>query len=161
MLTNYNIQKWLLYLLIGVITIAIGGTAIAVDQPHVVYNKATDSLSLKAQNASLKGLLARIGLLSGVEFLMDPNAERQISITIKDMPLEAGLKRIMKSNNLDHAMVFQKTEESDGAAAPLLVSVKVVPQGNTLNKNASLAPVVAVEGEVVIRSKAKRPNRDG
>ena len=138
----------------------VGQTAFA-GGPEVIYDKATDRLSVQADKVSLDGLLARIALLSGVEFLMDTKVKQPVSITLKDSPLEDGLKKIMQTLNLGYAMIYQKKEGQEQSAEPLLISMKIVPKGMENNPNLNLVPVVDVNGEAVIRSLSGRPLRAG
>jgi len=139
----------------------VGSTAFA-GGPEVIYDKATDKLSVEAGMVSLKGLLARISLMSGVEFLMDPEVEQSVSITLKDCPLEKGLRKIMRTLNLRYAMIYQKEAGQNPSAEPLLISMKIVPEGKENNPNLILAPLVDVNGEAVIRSlSSSKPHRRG
>ncbi|GBE05497.1 hypothetical protein BMS3Abin10_01129 [bacterium BMS3Abin10] len=150
---------WMRVFLPALMLVAVfAGQAESAEAPEVFYDKATDRLSVKAEKVSLKGVLARIALLSGAEFLIDPAVEQPVSITLKDMPLEKGLKRIVKSLDLSYAMMYQKKEGQDEAAEPLLITMKIVPKGM---KNPNLVPVVNVKGEAVIRSFKRRPGRKG
>ncbi|MEC4675801.1 MAG: hypothetical protein VST72_02615 [Nitrospirota bacterium] len=144
--------------LLGLMLAVLAGQAEAADGPEVFYDKATDRLSVEADSASLKGLLARIAFLTGVEFLIDPAVEQPVSIMLKERPLEKGLKRIVKSLDLSYAMMYQKKEGRDEAAGPLLITMKIVPKGM---ENPNLVPVVDVKGEAVIRSFSGRPLREG
>ena len=161
MLKRWITFTWLRPLLCGLVLITFIGQAAAKKGPEVVYDKVSDRLSVKAEKTSLKGLLARIALLSGVEFLMDLAAEQPISINIENMTIEAGLKKIVKSNSLDYAMVYQKKEGQLPSAEPLLISMKIVPKGMGMGPNSKLLPVENVNGEAVIRSFSRRPPRAG
>ena len=161
MLKNRMEFTWLRPLLWGLVLVAFVGTAAFAGGPEVIYDKVTDRLSVQADMASLKGLLARIALLSGVEFLMDPEVEQPVSITLKDRSLEQGLKKIMQTLNLRYAMIYQKEAGQDQSEEPLLISMKIVPEGKVNNPNLHFAPVVDVNGEAVIRSISRRPRREG
>ena len=139
-------------LLWGLVLVAFVGPTAFAAEPEVIYDKATDRLSVGAEMVSLKGLLARIALLSGVEFLIDPEVEQPVSITLKDRSLENGLKNIMQTLNLRYAMIYQKEAGQDQSAEPLLISMKIVPEGKENNPNLILASVVDVKGEAVVRS---------
>jgi len=161
MLKNRMEIRWLRPPLWGLVLVAFVGATAFAGGPEVIYDKATDRLSVQAEMVSLKGLLARIALLSGVELLMDPEVEQQVSITLKDRSLEKGLKKIMQTLNLRYAMIYQKKEGQGQSAEPLLISMKIVPEGKENNPNLNFAPVVDVNGEAVIRSFSRRPRRDG
>ena len=152
MLKNRMIFTWLRAFFWGSVLVAFMGSAASAGEPAVTYDKATDGLSVGADSVSLKGLLARIALLSGVEFLIDPEVEQPVSITFKDCSLERGLKKIMQVLDLRYAMIYQKKKGQDPAAEPLLISMKIVPEGKENNPNLILEPVVDVNGEAVIRS---------
>ena len=160
MLKNRMGFTWLRPLLWGLVLVAFVGATAFAGEPEVIYDKATDRLSVQAEMVSLKGLLARIALLSGVEFLMDPEVEQPVSITLKDSSLEKGLKKIMQTLHLRYAMIYQKEEGQDQSAEPLLISMKIVPEGKVNNPNLNLAPVVNVNGEAVIRSLSRHPRRE-
>lgn len=161
MLKNRLEYTWLWPLFWGLVLVAFVGSAAIAGGPEVVYDKATDSLSVQADGASLKGLLARVALLSGVEFLMNPEVERPVSITFKDYSLERGLKKIMQALDLRYAMIYQKKKGRDQLTEPLLISMKIVPEGKENNSNLNLASVVDVNGEAVIRSLSGRSLPEG
>jgi hypothetical protein len=163
MLKNRMEFTWLRPLFWGLVLVAFVGPTAFAGGPEVIYDKATDRLSVQADMVSLEGLLARIALLSGVEFLMDPEVEQPVSITLKDRSLEKGLKKIMQALDLRYAMIYQKKEGQDQSAEPLLISMKIVPEGKENNPNLNLVPVVDVNGEAVIRSlsRRRRPRREG
>jgi hypothetical protein len=152
---------WLRPFLLGLFLIPFVGQMALAGEPEVTYDKATDSLTVQADGVSLEGLLARIALLSGVEFMMDPEVEQPVSITLKASPLEEGLKKTMQTLNLGYAMIYQKKEGRDQSAGPLLISMKIVPKGMENNPHLNVVPVVDVNGEAVIRSFSGRPPRSG
>ncbi len=141
----------------GLLLVFFAAHTVCAGNPEVIYNKATNRLSVQADMVSLEGLFARIALLSGVEFLMDREVERPVSITLEELPLENGLKKIMQDLNLRYAMIYEKKEGQE----PLLISMKIVPEGMENNPNLHLTPVVDVNGEAVIRSLSGRPIRAG
>ena len=152
---------WMWPFLWGLLLVVFVAQTVCAGNPEVIYDKATDKLSVQADMVSLEGLLARIALLSGVEFLMDREVERPVSITLEELPLEKGLKKIMQDLNLRYAMIYQKKEGQGQSAEPLLISMKIVPEGKENNPNLNLVPVVDVNGEAVIRSISGRPLRAG
>ena len=161
MLKNRMEFIWMWPFLWGLLLVVFVGQTASAGEPEVIYDKATDRLSVQADTVSLEGLLARIALLSGVEFLMDPEVEQPVSITLKDRSLEKGLKKIMQVLDLRYAMIYQKKEGQDQSAESLLISMKIVPEGKENNPNLNLVPVVDVNGEAVIRSFSGRPRREG
>lgn len=122
--------------------------------PLVSYDESRDIIDVTAKNVSLKGLLARISLMSGVEILMDPNAEKKISIAIKGASLEAGLKRIVRG--LSSAMIY---EEDEKKGKVLLVAMRVFKK-NGPNK-AKLISVATLENEIAIHSAPPRKDERG
>jgi hypothetical protein len=145
----------------GLLLVLFVVQTVCAGNPEVIYDKATDTLSVQADMVSLEGLLARIAFLSGVEFLMDREVERPVSITLEELALEEGLKKIMQDLNLRYAMIYQKKEGQGQSAEPLLVSMNIVPEGKENIPNLKLMPVVDVNGEAVIRSLSGRPLRAG
>ncbi len=146
---------WLQPLVWAWVLVVFTGQTVSAGNPQVIYDKASDTLSLQADTVSLEGLLARIALLSGVEFLLDREAEQPVSITLEGLPLEKGLKKIMEALDLRYAMIYQKKKGQE----PLLISMKIVPEGKEDNPHLSLEPVVHVNGEAVVRSlPGRRPS---
>jgi hypothetical protein len=152
---------WLRPLFLGLLLVVFIGQTASAGEPEVTYDKATDSLTVQADGVSLEVLLARIALLSGVEFLMDPEVEQPVSITLRDTPLEDGLKKTMQILNLGYAMIYQRRKGHDQSTGPLLISMKVVPKGMENHPHLNVVPVVDVNGEAVIRSFSGRPPRAG
>lgn len=141
---------WLRMLFFGFLLVVFVGQTASAGEPEVTYDKASDSLTVQADGVSLEGLLARIAILSGVEFLMDPEVEQPVSITLRDSPLEDGLKKTMQTLNLGYAMIYQEREGRDGSTGPLLISMKVLPKAMDNYSHLNLVPVVDVNGEAVI-----------
>jgi type II secretory pathway component GspD/PulD (secretin) len=160
MLKRWTITGWR-QLCLGVLLLALfAGQTAAAEKPVVLYDKASDKLSITAENVSLKELLARIGLLSGVGFFMDPKAEQPVSAALKDEHLERGLKRIMTAHGLSYAMIYERPQnQALSTQAPLLIAMKVAPGGS--GPGAATVPIIDVEGEAVIRSFPARPSKNG
>jgi hypothetical protein len=130
----------------------LSAAAIAADmRPQVHYDSAADRLTVVAQEIPLSTLLAHIAIASGLEILMDPDADRPVSITLRDQPLEAGLKRLVRG--LSYAMFYEsKPFEGSKPNSPLLIAMKVLPQGK--EDRTALAPVVTLEKEARARAVA-------
>jgi len=123
--------------------------------PHVFYDKSSDTISIVANNASYKEIVARIATLSGIEVLMDPKAEHNVTIDVSDMPLETALKQL--SRRTSFVLIHNIPEMSDSKSQetsvqpPMLVRIHVLPEGE-FSTNA-LYPVLAPAGEAFIREK--------
>ena len=141
-----------LYIGMLLFTLFLPAAAIAADmRPQVRYDSAADRLTVVAQEIPLSKLLAHIAVASGIEILMDPAADRSVSITLHDKPLEAGLKQLVRG--LSYAM-FYESKPSDGSkpSPPLLIAMKVLPRGK--KDSTDLAPVVTLEKEARARAVA-------
>lgn len=117
--------------------------------PSFEYNAARDTLNVNVNDTTLSRLLRQISLKSGLEILFDMEAERNISIHIKDQPMERALKRILRDTN--YVMIFGKKR--------LLVAVKVLPKGkqdsDSLKSVASLKSIGLVRAQDNHRTKKK------
>ncbi|MCF6339106.1 MAG: hypothetical protein L3J84_14375, partial [Gammaproteobacteria bacterium] len=124
------------------------------ESPHITYDKSTDTVSIVAIDASYKAIMARIATLSGVEILMDPKAEHNITIDVSELPLEAALKQLSRQTSfvLIHdipEMVMSKSQKKP--AQPILVRMRILPEGEFTTD--ALFPVLAPAGEAFIREK--------
>lgn len=133
-------------------TLFLSAAAIAVDmRPQVRYDSTADRLTVIAQEIPLSKLLVHIAVASGIEILMDPAADRSVSITLRDKPLEAGLKQLVRG--LSYAMFYgSKTSDGSKPSPPLLITMKVLPQGK--EDSTALVPVVTLEKEARARAVA-------
>jgi len=89
----------------------------------VSYDKTSDQLSVVANSASLRQVLARIARQSGIEVLFDDMAEETISADIQSEALESGLKRLLNGRN--YLMRYSRDEQQK----LLLIGVMVLPVG--------------------------------
>jgi len=113
----------------------------------VDYDRKSDKLSIQAEGTSLRELFGVISLKTGMEIVMSPKVEQQVSVNVENKPLPDALKSMGRSLRLNRVMIFG--ERPDGP--PLLLRMKILPQGE--NDSVDLEPVVTVEQEVVSRSR--------
>ncbi len=124
------------------------------ESPHISYDKSTDTISITATDASYKAIMARIATLSGVEILMDPKAEHNITIDVNDLSLEAALKQLSRQTSfvLIHDILETDVNESlEKSAQPVLIRMRILPEGEFTTD--ALYPILAPEGEAFIREK--------
>jgi len=121
---------------------------------RVSYDKSSDKISIHANDASYKDTVARIATLTGVEILMDPKAEHNVTIDVSDLPLETALKQLSRRTSF---VLVHDSPEIDGeqssaeSTEPVLIRMRILPKGEF---NASTAyPVLAPMGEAFIREK--------
>ncbi|MCP4717760.1 MAG: hypothetical protein GY868_21760 [Deltaproteobacteria bacterium] len=111
----------------------------AVQNETVVYDEATGLISVHAENGSLRRILAQISRHTQVKFLMDPAAERVVSVSLEKKPLEQGLKLIMHNAGLSHATIYGKKSIQGRPPKIVPISMKILPKGKT--DTSSLVPV--------------------
>lgn len=124
------------------------------ESPHVSYDKTTDTISIVATDASYKAIMARIATLSGIEILMDPKAEHNITIDVSDLPLEAALKQLSRQTSFVLIHDIPETdvnEPLEKSAQPVLIRMRILPEGEFTTD--ALYPVLAPGGEAFIREK--------
>lgn len=136
----------------GLLALFLTGYACAA--ASVNYDKAKDRLSVEAQNVSLRQVLGSISLQTGLEILMAPQVEKNVTVKIGKKTLEKAINEIVRSQGLNHALIYKKGKKGKS----LLVQVKILPQG--VADSAGLLPVVAPEQEVVARSRDVAKNKD-
>lgn len=123
----------------------------AVSQQTLQYDPNNDELSVHVEQASLKTVLSRIAMLSGIEVLMDPRVEQQVSVEIEKQPLEAGLKQLVRGMN----SVFRYGESASAQdSKPLLVGLNLLPQSEVDEQ--MLEPLLSIEGEAMLRTMTQR-----
>jgi len=86
----------------------------------VSYDKASDRLSVVADDASLKMVLGRIAQQSGIEVLFDDKAEESVSLDVQSETLESGLKQILRGRN--HMMRYGRNDQQQ----QMLIGVMVL-----------------------------------
>jgi hypothetical protein len=105
---------------------------------NVSYESKKDLLTVDANGVPLTQILARIAEQSGIEIMIDPSVEKEISIYLPAQPLEKALKQLARG--LNYAMHYDK-------ATSRLVAMKIVPQGKlTSGKLISLTKPTARMG---------------
>ncbi len=139
-------------LLINVIFLM--GSPLWAGSPHISYDKSSDKISIAANDASFKEILARIATLSGIEILMDPQAEHNVTIDVSDLPLETALKQLSHRTSFVFVHDLPETEAGklqEEPVQPMLIRMRILPEGE-FNMTA-LYPVLAPAGEAFIREK--------
>ncbi|MCF6255954.1 MAG: hypothetical protein L3J98_06940 [Gammaproteobacteria bacterium] len=124
------------------------------ESPHISYDKTTDTISVAANEASYKAIMARIATLSGVEILMDPKAEHNITIDVSDLPLEKALKQLSRQTSFVLIHDIPETDVSksrEKPVQPILVRMRILPEGEFTTD--ALYPILAPAGEAFIREK--------
>jgi flagellar biosynthesis GTPase FlhF len=113
----------------------------------VSYDRQSDRLTVIAESASLKSVLARVAQLAGIEVLFDDRAEGTLSVNIQSESLENGLKHILKGRNSILRYSKNKQEKL------LLVGVMVLPAGE--QDSARAKPLVAMDDEAYNRARSQ------
>lgn len=113
----------------------------------VSYDKTTDQLSVTAQAVSLKLVLGKIALKSGIEVLFDDEADEPLTINIQSVPLENGVKQILKGRN--HALRYDRNDKGK----LLLIGAMILPAGGQDQERAK--PLVAMDDEAYHRAKSQ------
>lgn len=122
---------------------------------QIAYDAVEDVLNVQVEQASMKAVLSRIALLSGLEILMDPRVERQVSADIEGQSLQRGIKQLVRDLNT----VFVFEESNAQGEEPLLVGVHLLPAGETTDQP-RLEPLLSVEGEALLRTMTGRVGSD-
>ncbi len=122
--------------------------------PRVFYDKSLDKISISADDASYREIVARIATLSGIDILMDPGAEHNVTIDVSDLPLEMALKQL--SRRTSFVLIHDVPEMDDNKpqekrAQPILIRMRILQEGE-FNTDV-LYPVLAPAGEAFIREK--------
>ena len=86
----------------------------ALQQQRISYNPTNDLMTVQVEQISLKAVLSRIALLSGIEISMDPRVEHEVSAEINSQPLEEGIKQLVRDLN----SVFLYSEPGETNFAP-------------------------------------------
>lgn len=119
--------------------------ATPVQNPQILYDIKQDQLSIQAQDVPLKTIMSRIALVSGIEVMIDPATDRNVSANFKDESLEEGIRRLTRGLNT----IYQYSDRKPDARS-LLISAQLLPMGK--NDRSALVPVMSLEQEAVIRT---------
>lgn len=92
----------------------------------VLYDHQHDTLSIQAQDLSLSDILLRVSRQTGMDVRVDPKVERKVSMSLKPLPLEASLDRL-----LAHLSVLKEYQSDGKGKSPkdVLVGITVLPEG--------------------------------
>jgi type II secretory pathway component GspD/PulD (secretin) len=93
---------------------------------NVSYDTKNDRLTVDAKSVPLTQILAQISEQSGVEILVDPSVEKELSIYLPAQPLKKALKQLARG--LNYAMYYNDEDSR-------LVAMKIVPKGKQVNGN--------------------------
>ncbi len=124
------------------------------ESPHIFYDKSADKISISANDASYKVIMARIATLSGIEILMDPKAEHNVTIDVSNLPLETALKQLSRQTSFVFIHDIPERDMSksqEKPAQPVLIRMRILPEGEFTTD--ALYPVLAPAGEAFIREK--------
>lgn len=117
---------------------------------QVRYDKSSDHLSIKAEEASMMQVLSQIAKLSGIEVLFDAQAEETLTITIESDSLEEGMKQLLKGRN------SMQRYSRDETGQLMLIGVMVLPAGVHDGRHAKR--LVATDEEAYYRVKSALTN---
>lgn len=109
-----------------VIFISIASSVLAQTQGQeflIHYNRGM--LSLSVENADLQRVLTGVAENAGISFTWPKNLEKLVTIRFYDVPLEQGLRRILKG--LSYALIYAPSGEKDGVET--VSGVYVCPEG--------------------------------
>jgi hypothetical protein len=115
--------------------------------PNVEYDREQDRLSMAVEGGSLKGVLQQVAKQSALEVLFDDAADSTLTLTLKEVPLEEGVKRILKGSN--HALRYNKNDEGKN----LLIGVIVMPAGQ---QNSARAHPLVPQGKEAVHFAAQQ-----
>jgi len=92
-------------------------------------------------------VLVKIALKSGIEVLFDDEADEPLSISIQSVPLEDGVKQILKGRN--HILRYDKNEKGK----LLLIGAMILPAGEQDRGQAKR--LMAMDDEAYYRAKSQ------
>ena len=130
----------------------------------IKYDKDSGRLTVRADNISLKKALTEVARLSGVNIMLDPATEKKVRINIRGLPLDKGIKRMLRG--LSHSMIY---EEQGKNKKVILTTVTILPDGKTGNPEplvkAEIVPLSGSLGDSLVQNKNRlfedieRPNK--
>jgi len=94
----------------------------------VEYSEETGRISLDISNTSLKRVLQDISSRTGVTVFFDPETEKQVTLKVKDIELDKGLKRLIAPGS--HAMVYERLINTQGQEEVRLKKISVFKEGD-------------------------------
>lgn len=109
---------------------------------RVDYQATHDTLSVSSKNTLLSTILAQIAVQTGIEISMSPRIETKVTVNFKHLPIETGLKRLVRNAGVNHLLLYGETKDSK----PLILALKVFPSG--VNSSADLISVVPNSKEI-------------
>lgn len=125
--------------------------AAGAEVPRVVYDAEGDRLTLKAHDASLKAVLQELSVSSGLEVLFDDEAESRINVSLEQVPLELGVKELLRgSSNIAR---YSKNE----AGEHMLLGVVVLPEGKS--DRSAARPLLAPQEEFTRHARSSQDGR--
>lgn len=138
-------SKSRLYAVVTLLWSGVLSAAVSVQNPQILYDIKQDRLSIQAQDVPLKAIMSRIAFVSGIEVMIDPAADRNVSANFKNESLEEGIRRVTRGLNA----IYQYTDKKSGAKS-LLIGARLLPPGKS--DPSALVPVMSLEQEAVIRT---------
>ncbi len=111
---------------------------------HVEYHTTHDTLSVSSKKTLLSTILAQIAVQTGIEISMSPRIETKVTVNFKELPIETGLKRLVRNAGVNHVLLYGETKDSK----PLILALKVLPSG--VNSSSDLISVVPNSKEIDI-----------
>lgn len=131
------------------LTLCFATISMAASPPTVRYDGRSDLLTVQARQVSLLQLLGEISLQTGVQILMDPAAEKSVTVDFEKKTLEDGLRQMTRLHNLNTALSYADSPGSQ-RKTPLVIGVKVLPQEKSSSSN--LLPVLTGRKEIAART---------
>jgi len=111
----------------------------------VRYDATTDYLSIRAQDASLTKLLARITLRTGIETWIDEDFDPRVSADIEPQPLEKALKQFL--TGINHVMHYGKDQQGK----TLITGVEILQAGSESGTGLAIVPIYRQSGMLANR----------
>lgn len=153
-------------LMFPVLLLLAAGPAAWAAEPYLRYDPTRDNMTVQATDASLTLVLSEMARLSGLDIRMDPAVERKVQVDVRDQPLETAIARVTgKLNTIKGYRSAGKADKAgkavkgDKKEAPLLVSVTILPEGNTDASRARSVLDAGREGDMRAVIKARREQK--
>ena len=81
--------------------------ATAMSDPYICkFDPVNRLLTLRAERVPLSKILESVAREAGIEITPSPHSEEMVSLQFSDIPLEEGLKKIMRKTN--YALIYEK-----------------------------------------------------